>query len=157
MSFHLNFAMFVVFIMVIMGPSVLCGCLKMTKALAYLLHIPLSAYLTLCSNYNHMVLLKMLILLMLINILFADFEEPRSKLPVGYSSQSMTLTETFIPFVEQLSGSSHTTQAETDLQIWFIEVLTHLNITIAGYLKGKGSLWSHVPEFEYWFYFCLVV
>lgn len=27
-----------------------------------------------------------LILLMLTNILFADFEEPRSKLPVGYSS-----------------------------------------------------------------------
>lgn len=67
----------------------------------------------------------------------------------------MTLMETFIPFVEQLSGSSHTTQAEIDLQIWFTKVPTHLNITTAGYLKGEGSLGSHVPEFEYWFYFLL--
>lgn len=70
-----------------------------------------------------MVLLKMLIHLMLIIILFADFEEARSRLPIGSSPQSVALTETVSPFVEQLFGSSHATQAEIDLQVWFTSEL----------------------------------
>lgn len=35
--------------------------------------------------------------LIIINILFSDYEEPRSKLPVGYSPHPMALAERFSP------------------------------------------------------------
>lgn len=93
-----------------------------------------------------MVLLKMLIHLMLIIILFADFEEPRSRLPIGSSPQSVALTETISPLWSSFLALAMQRKLKLTSRFGLHqncpEVSTRLNITIAGYLKGEGSLWS---------------
>ena len=61
--------------------------------------------------------------LIIINVFFTDYEEPRSKLPVGRSPQHMASSERFSPLWSRFLDLEVQSKFEIDFQIWLTSEL----------------------------------